>query len=171
MLGCQGRHFRSAALKRLTELFSWVPLSTLLFASFLLPACAGLRPGFETPTVTVNSFRTLPSEGMIPNFEIGLHVINPNSSALPLRGVAYTISLGGYELVKGVGNELPLIAAYGEGDVVLTGSANLFEGIRFVSDLMRRPGETVPYQVEAKLDIGAFRPAIRVRDVGEIALR
>jgi len=141
-----------------------------LFAITLLAACAGMRPGYETPTVTVKSFRALPSDGVVPNFEIGLHVINPNSDALPLRGVAYTINLGGYELIKGVGNELPVIEAYGEGDIVLTASASMLSAIRLINDLMNQPSEKIPYEIAAKLDIGAFRPAIRVREVGELSL-
>lgn len=136
-----------------------------------LQACAGLRPGYEMPSLTVKSFRALPAQGAIPDFEIGLHVINPNSEALPLRGVSYTISLGGYDLIKGVGNQLPVIEGYGEGDLILTGSANLVAGIRLVNDLINRPGDTVPYEFSAKLDIGAWRPAIRVRDAGVISLQ
>ncbi len=141
-----------------------------VFAVMLLTACAGMRPGYETPTVTVKSFRALPSDGVVPNFEIGLHVINPNSDTLPLRGVAYTISLGGYELIKGVGNELPVIEGYGEGDIVLTASASMLSAIRLINDLMNQPSEKIPYEIAAKLDIGAFRPAIRVREDGELSL-
>lgn len=142
----------------------------LLFTATGLAACAGMRPGYETPTVTVKSFRALPSDGVVPNFEIGLHVINPNSDTLPLRGVAYTISLGGYELIKGVGNELPLIEAYGEGDIILTASANMLSAIKLISELMLQPSDKIPYEIAAKLDIGAFRPAIRVREAGELSL-
>ena len=137
----------------------------------ILQACAGLRPGYETPTVTINSFRALPSQGVLPNFEIGLHVVNPNREALKLRGVSYTVSLGGHELIKGVGNELPVIEAYGEGSLKLTASPNLFAGIRIVTDLMSASTESVPYKLEAKLDVGRIGPAIRVSDSGEISLR
>ncbi len=142
----------------------------VLIAVTGLAACAGMRPGYETPTVTVKSFRVLPSAGAVPSFEIGLHVINPNSDELPLRGVAYTISLGGHELIKGVGNELPVIEAYGAGDIVLTASADLLSAIQLFRDLMQQPGDKIPYELAAKLDVGAFRPAIRVRDVGELSL-
>ena len=137
----------------------------------VLQACTAMRPGYETPTVTVNSFRALPSEGALPSFEIGLHVVNPNSSALTLRGVAYTISLEGHELIKGVGNDLPVIEAYGQGQFTVTASASLFAGIRFIRDLMSGPKETINYEVEAKLDIGALQPAIRIRDSGDISLQ
>ncbi len=143
----------------------------LVLAVSALPGCAGLRPGFETPTVTVNTFRALPSEGMMPNFEIGLSVINPNAEALQLRGISYTVTLAGHELVKGVANDLPVIDAYGQGQVTLTAAANLLAGIRIVSELMRGAQDSFDYELEAQLDVGAFLPAIRVRDAGKISLR
>ncbi len=140
-------------------------------AASALSGCSSLRPGFETPTVTVNTFRALPSEGMMPNFEIGLSVINPNAEALQLRGISYTVVLEGHELIKGVANELPVIEAYGQGQVTLTAAANLFAGIRIISELMRSAQDSFDYELEAKLDVGAFLPAIRVRDAGKISLR
>lgn len=135
-----------------------------------LQACASMRAGYEKPTVTINSFRPIASEGALPNFEIGLHVINPNREPLELQGVSYTISLNGHELIKGVGNDLPVIEAYGEGSFTLTAAASVFAGIRFISGLMKSPNENVRYKLEAKLDAGSILPAIRVRDSGEISL-
>lgn len=137
----------------------------------ILQACTGLRPGYETPTVTIKSFRALPSQGALPNFEIGLHVVNPNREPLNLLGVSYTVSLGGHELIKGVGNKLPVIEAYGEGGFTLTASPNLFAGIRLVTDLMNASTESIDYELEAKLDVGRLQRAIRVRDSGQISLR
>lgn len=137
----------------------------------MLHACAGLRPGYETPTVTVNAFRVLPSQAAVPKFEIGLHVINPNRESLELRGIAYTVSLDDHELLKGVGNDLPIIDGYGEGDFTVTASANLIAGIRFIGDMMTGSKDKLRYDLEAKLDVGGFRPAIRVRDSGQISLQ
>jgi len=144
-----------------------------LLAAFgvLLAGCVGMGPGYDTPTVTLSSFKSLPSEGGLPAFEIGLRVINPNPEPLELRGVAYTISLDGHELIKGVGNELPVIDGYGEGEFKLTAAANLFGGIRLITDLMRNQRDTFTYEFAAKLDIGAFRPAIRITESDVIALQ
>jgi len=140
-------------------------------AAVVLAGCASLGPGYDTPTVTVSSFRALPSEGALPSFAIGLRVINPNREALVLQGVAYTISLEGHKLIEGVANDLPVIDGYGEGEFILTASANLFAGIRLITDLMRSDRGGLEYELEAKLDIGGFRSAIRVRESGEISLR
>jgi LEA14-like dessication related protein len=143
---------------------------SLLVLACALPACTGMRPGFETPTVAFTSFRMLPSTGIAPEFEIGLRVTNPNREALKLQGLAYTVSLEGKELIKGVANQLPVIEGYGSGDVTLTAAPDMLAGIQFFGDLMRSPRDTVGYTVEAKLDVGTFIPAIRVRDEGKITL-
>ncbi|WP_405232459.1 LEA type 2 family protein [Lentisalinibacter salinarum] len=148
-----------------------IAIVTLVTLALGLGACTGLRPGFETPTVTVSSFRPLPGDGAVPRFEIGLHIVNPNREALKLQGLAYTVSLEGRELVKGVDNDLPVIEGYGEGDVTLVATPNLLGGIRLVTDLMASPRDKFSYALEAKLDVGRFAPAIRVRDEGEIALQ
>lgn len=136
----------------------------------LLSACATLDPNYEEPTVTIASFKALPSEGMVPAFEIGLRIINPNSQSLNLAGVVYTISLDGYELVKGVGKDFPAIEGYSEGTVTLTASANLLTGIRFLGDMMQKQGETLEYEFKAKLDLGGLYPSIRISEKGHFDL-
>jgi LEA14-like dessication related protein len=130
----------------------------------MLCACAALSPDYEEPTVTLNSLRAIPSEGMVPAFEIGLRIINPNSHALNLEGIVYTISLEGYELVKGVGKDFPVIEGYSEGVVTLTASANLLAGIR------QNNGESLEYEFKAKLDLGGLYPSIKVIETGLINL-
>jgi len=158
-------------LQMKTYVKTTVTTALLGILTLVLVGCTGMRPGYETPTVTISSFKTIPSEGGLPAFEIGLRVINPNVEPLELRGVAYTISIEGHELIKGVGNDLPVIDGYGEGEFKLTASANLFAGIRLITDLMRNNRSTFQYEFEAKLDIGAFLPAIRVRDSDEISFQ
>jgi LEA14-like dessication related protein len=138
--------------------------------TLMLGACATLSPGYEEPTVTLSSFKALPSEGMVPAFEIGLRIINPNSQALNLDGIVYTVSLEGYELVKGVGKDFPVIEGYSEGEVKLTASANLLAGIRFVGDMMQTKGDTLKYEFKAKLDLGGLYPSIKIRETGNINL-
>ena len=141
-----------------------------LALTVILSACATLSPDYEEPTVTLSSFKAIPSEGMVPSFEIGLRIINPNSQALNLDGIVYTVSLQGYELVKGVGKDFPVIEGYSEGNVKLTAAANLLAGIRFVGDMMQSERGPVEYEFKAKLDLGGLYPSIKVRETGEINL-
>ena len=149
--------------------FPFLFTSALLLV-ILLPACATLDPDYEEPTVTLSSFRAIPSEGMVPAFEIGLRILNPNSQTLKLEGIVYTVSLQGRELVKGVGKDFPPIEGYSEGNVTLTASANLLAGIRFIGDMMDSPGENLEYEFKAKLDMGGLFPSIRISETGNLNL-
>lgn len=135
-----------------------------------LSACATLSPDYEDPTVTLSSFRAIPSEGMAPSFEIGLRILNPNAHDLDLQGIVYTISLNGYELVKGVGKNFPVIEGYSESDVTLRASANLLEGMRFIGNMMQSQLTSFEYEFKAKLDLGGLYPSIRIKETGNINL-
>ena len=43
-------------------------------------------------------------------------------------------------------------------------------GVGLLRDLMKNQKDTLSYSFEAKLDPGALRPSIRVRDSGEVSL-
>ena len=142
----------------------------LLLCAALLSACATLRPGFEEPTVTLTSFRALPGEGMSPSFEVGLRIINPNPDDLELRGIVYTISLEGREVIKGVGKDFPTIEAYAQEDIVIVASAQLISGLQLLADLMATQRDALDYAFEAKLDLGGPYPSIRVSEGGRLNL-
>lgn len=147
-------------------------LALLLAAAVLLCGCAGIGPGYEVPTVSVQSFRPVASDNGtgLPSFEIGLHVINPNLDPLELVGISYTISLDGKDLIKGVGNDLPVIEGYGEGTFTLTAGFNVLAGIQLFRSLMNKDGDSFDYAFKAKLDPGAFKRKIRISDRGSISL-
>ena len=139
-------------------------------ACFLLGACASLNPDYETPTVMMTSFHTVPSEGSLPTFEIGLRIINPNPAPIELQGVVYSISLQGRELVKGVGKDYPTIEGYSEGNITLRASVDMLEGIRFIAGLVQAHDQPLEYEFEAKLDVGGFFPSLRVSETGSLNL-
>lgn len=141
-----------------------------VLGTLMLSGCATLRPDFEQPTVTISSFRPIMTAGLIPSFEIGLRVINPNAEPLKLRGMSYTVSLAGRQVVTGVGKDLPIIEGYGEGTFTVTAAASINEGMRLIGDLLNTQRESIPYELSSKLDVGAFIPAIRLKDKGTISL-
>ena len=144
------------------RIFGLASLSMVL----LVTGCAGIRPGFEPLSVKVVAFRPLPGEGMAPRFEIGLRVVNPNPDALTLRGMSYTVSLDEFDVVDGAANDLPVVPAYGEAQFSVQAAVSLLDAIRFVNNLMQKPAGQVEYKLRAKLDVGAFAPAIRVEQMG-----
>ena len=135
-----------------------------------LAACATVDPDYETPSVTVSSLRAIPVANGIPNFEVGLRVLNPNATALELRGMSFSVSLDGHKIIRGVGNQLPVIEPYGSGDFTVTATANVLAGIRLFGLWTQSARDSVTYELKAKLDVGGFR-AIRITESGEFSLR
>ena len=129
-----------------------------------LQACTSMQRDYEEPVVSVTSFRPLAEEGSGLSFEIGLRIVNPNSEPLELQGIAYTIELDGHKVITGVGNDLPTIEGYSEETLTLQASASMFQAIRFFSDMMQGSKDSVQYELSTKLDVGSFRPAIRIVD-------
>jgi len=144
----------------------------LILAStvLMIAGCATLNPEYETPSVNVIAIRALPSDSIAPRFEIGLHITNPNRNALKLHGIAYSLKLDGHKILTGVANDLPTIDGYGEGDVTLIATTSLLSSMRFLADLMNAQGDTVTYELSAKLDLGGLRPNVHVGEKGEISL-
>lgn len=142
----------------------------LLLIAFILVSCVPFLPQFETPKVSVSSFRVIPGNSIVPTFEIGLHVVNPNRVALKLQGLSYNVDLEGYRVLSGVSNQLPEVEAYGEGDVVLLARPDLFSTISLFTDLLNQPRDKFTFTLDAVLDVGGLVPKIHVSKKGEIAL-
>ena len=147
-------------------------LALILLAAASLSGCAGMGSGYETPTVSVQSFRPIASAsgGGLPTFEIMLHVINPNLEPLELAGISYTISLDNHDVIKGVGNDLPVIEGYGEGSFTVTAGLSVMAGIQLFRSLMKKDSDNFDYSFEAKLDPGAYKRKIRISNSGSISL-
>jgi LEA14-like dessication related protein len=133
-----------------------------------LTACVTTPSDFEEPSLTVTSFTPKNSDSISPRFEIVLHITNPNRDPLELVGISYTIELEGNKVMSGVANDLPTIEPYGETDVKLEATVNLFGGFQVLTGLMHEHKEHIEYEFNAKLDIGAFKPMIRVTQKGQL---
>jgi len=142
-------------------------LSLSIFFILFVSGCSTHQPGFETPVVSITSFEPVPTGGLVPQFKIGLKIINPNRTMLILEGVSYTIALEGHKIMTGVSNQLPEIEAYGEGDVELIAAVDIFSSIGFFSDLIRnQQKDTISYTLKAKLDAGSSYRLIKVTKKG-----
>lgn len=142
----------------------------LLLSLCLLASCSLFVPKFEKPTVTVTAFRMDYPQSIHPQFMIDLHVVNPNSKALQLNGLSYSASIEGHQLLTGASNQLPVIAAYGEGNISLTATPDLLGGIRLVQDLMQRQRGDLQYSLAIKLDIKGWPFPLTVEESGTIGV-
>ena len=144
-----------------------LPLLALVF----LWGCAALQPQIATPQISVTSLRLLPTAGMSPRFEVGLHLVNPNPIPLPLKGISYKVRLEEYDILNGASSNLPPLKAYGEIDFRVRATVDLLSGLQLINELLARPHQEVSYQLEAKLDHGKLLPQLLLRTGGRIQLK
>ncbi len=149
----------------------FIRTNLLLLLLLAMTACSPLMRGFESPTVNLTSFRALPGESIVPTFEIGLHIANPNRVPLKLQGMTYSVAIEGHRVLNGIANQLPEIEAYGEGEVVLRARPDLFSTLNLFNRLLSQPQDHFSFELEAVLDVGGLLPKIRISRDGMISLK
>ena len=142
---------------------------TIFFILFSLAGCARFTPNYEEPTVGLKTFRLIPTDGIVPTFEIGLHIINPNRDSLAVKGLFYTVAIEGHNVLAGVANDLPEIKGYGEEDITIEATADLLSGAKLIRALLIQPTTKFQYTFNAKLDMGTFLPTMNIVEKGQFS--
>lgn len=143
-------------------------LVIVIFLGFT-SGCATLTD-FDPPRITVDSLRALPTEGAVPRFEIKLRVSNPNTTALDIAGVSYSLELLGRELLHGVTRDVPRIEGYAEEVISLEASVQMLQVLRLLGSFGAQLDQPLKYRFLAKVDFNGLTPTQRVEETGEITL-
>ncbi|MCL6416456.1 LEA type 2 family protein [Aestuariirhabdus sp. Z084] len=151
--------------RTLVQLLCWV------FIASIITGCASVTPDYEKPRLHVTSIKLLPADGLSQRFKIGLRIINPNDTPLPLKGIFYSVSIEDYELVSGASGNLQDVPAYGESDFSVTASTDVFNGARLLHELLTNPRDMLSYSFNGRLDLSQWWiPSVNVKESGEITL-
>lgn len=139
--------------------------------SLVLAGCSSLQPKLEQPTVKVAGLQLLPAQGLSQPIEVSLLIANPNDRDLTLRGMSYTVGIENFDVLSGVSDQLPTLAAYQETPVKVVVTANVLQLVRLIEHFGRNGiKENVNYHFSAKLDFSAWLPALRINEKGMIPL-
>ncbi len=144
-----------------------VRLSLLAALSLFFSGCAAMQTEYDEPSVSLTSFRFIPDDSIVPRFEIGLRIINPNRDPLKLAGMFYNVTIEDNKILSGVANDLPVVEGYGEEDILLEASVDMVGGAKLLQSLLQGPKESYRYGFNAKLDLGSLTPALRISEQGE----
>ncbi len=144
-------------------------LALLGLCLFLVAGCSTLKPDLEKPSVNVTSFKLLSAQSFTPQFEIGLHVVNPNAVQLSAKGISYKVFLNEHELMQGAANDLPVVPAHGEAQLKLIANVGLVEGMRVVNEMLKNGGAPMAYRVQADLDLGTLYPMLKIEETGSFS--
>lgn len=137
----------------------------------LLSACASWSPNYQTPQVNVTNLALAPeSVGIAPRFIIGLQIINPNRTALPLNGMSYSVEVDNTRILSGATADLPRVPGYGTADFTVEASPDLLGSARLLNRLLSQQADGLDYTFKAKLDVGTFLPFVTLEESGTLTL-
>ena len=75
-----------------------------------------------------------------------------------------------YDLISGVSNDIPIIESYSDTSVEIIATVDWINGLRLLQSLIARPGSSMSYKLDAKLDPGLLLPAFHIIERGIIDL-
>ena len=140
----------------------------LILAAVFMVACTGLPNALTKPEVKVVSLTPIAADGFQQRFSVGLRVINPNAEDIVVRGMSYSIDIGGHDIFSGVASNVPVLKAYTDTPVTVEVSANILSVISLISDMTKKGPENLQYTLNAKLDVSALLPSISVTETGPV---
>lgn len=137
-----------------------------------LAGCASLGAGLEPPRVQLTAVDLLETQALSQRFRLGLTLLNPNSVALPIRGLTYNLALNGVEVAQGASGNVPEIPAYSETELELEATASFVSALRLLNQLLNSESDQpVSYTLSAKIDVEGWMRPVRVTEKGEVPVR
>ncbi len=105
-------------------------------------------------------------------FAVKLNIQNPNSRALPVRGLHAELTVGGERIASGVSDRAIIVPAFGESEFDMTITANLALALLELTDKANQHGDSIDYELigAASIDLPFLRD-LPFRQSGTFKLR
>ncbi len=142
-----------------------------LVLSLTLAACAGLGKLTEKPQITLVNIETLESGNLEQRFGLTFRLLNPNSVALPIRGMSFDLDLQGRTFATGATPNAINVPAFGEDTFTVEVSTNLLQSAAVLFELLNDPPEKIDYALDARLRTGtALGRTLRLKKAASLSL-
>ncbi len=143
----------------------------LVFTAVLaLAACAAFNP-IEKPQVAITNIKMAPANGFQQKLLVGLQLDNPNSFALNLGRLRYTLELQGQSLAGGSLNEAISLPANGQTQIVVPVEVNLLSGLGVLSKILGNMQSDLDYKLSLTAAVSNFGLGdITINKVGKVGI-
>lgn len=137
-----------------------------------LCACGSLGRVVDPPRVTLTNVALVQANLLEQRYRLTLRVQNPNSMAIPIRGLDYAVKLSGIDFASGTTPNGFTLAALGEDTVDIDVSTNLLDSARQIYTLLRQKPDNLDYQLSGKIVVDMpFIKSIPFSRTGQVDLR
>lgn len=134
-----------------------------MLACLLLSACSALSPRLVAPTLEIANVELIKGDLFEQQLRARVRVQNPNDLELRVRGITYSIELGGEELGRGLSGSSFSVPPRGEAEFDMTITANLAGTLLRLVERAKKTGGGMPKELpyllrgEVRLDKGVVR--------------
>jgi LEA14-like dessication related protein len=140
----------------------------------LLSGCAGLGPRLETPKLSIVSVELIKGDLFEQRLRARMRVQNPNDRELAVKGLTYTIEVGGEEFGRGMSGSSFTVPRMGEAEFDMNVTANLAGTLLRLASRADKGGmpDTLDYRIAGKVSLatGVLR-SIPFEETGTLKLK
>jgi len=143
--------------------------------SLLVSGCAAFAPKLETPKLSIVKVELVKSDLFEQRLRARIKVENPNDRELAVKGITYTIEVGGEEFGRGISGSSFTVPPLGEAEFDMNVTANMAGTLMRLATRAQEAGrtpDTVDYRIVGKVSMatGVLR-SIPFEERGTFKLR
>jgi len=128
-----------------------VALAAGLVALGLLGGCAALAPHFEHPRLFLLAIEVRDATLAEQHLRVRMRVENPNDQALPVRGIDYTLQVGGEDFGAGSSVSAFTVPPHGEAEFEMMMTTNLAATLWKVLPRLKDSSQPIDYRLVGKV--------------------
>ena len=123
----------------------------LLLLAVALSGCALFVPKLQTPNLAIVDVEVLRANFLEQQLRVRMRVDNPNDRSLPIKGLSYTVYLGGQEFATGVSDASFVVPALGTAEFNMDVTANAAGALFGI--LSKPRGQGIDYHMKGRVDL------------------
>ncbi len=124
---------------------------SLLLVAATLAGCALIVPKLQTPRLSIVDIQVRKANLLEQDLRVRMRVDNPNDRSLPIKGLAYTVYLGGQEFASGVSDASFVVPALGTAEFDMDVTANAAGALFAI--LGKSRGRGIDYRMKGRIEL------------------
>ena len=125
----------------------------LLVFALLLTGCTTMNKYPEQPRVSLVSIQPKDITLLEQRYGLQLRILNPNETAIPIKGLNYSLEINGREFAYGVSRQDVSIPAFGEALLDVDVVSNLLHVLQQVQELDGGQQDSLKYRLSGKISL------------------
>jgi LEA14-like dessication related protein len=123
----------------------------VLLLAVALSGCALFEPRLRTPRLSIVSIEVRRANLLEQQLRVRMRVENPNDRSIPVRGLSYTVYLGGQEFATGVSDASFVVPALGTADFNMDVTSNAAGALLTILNEPR--GQGIVYRMRGRVEL------------------